>query len=394
MTEKAYYLNLETSKIELHFDKSEYTALPEQQKKELKRYFLFSGSRSAWVSRSTNHHYSAIQTAKKLGFVDGGKIRERLSYAEQLERKAERAEARAERYEQYADNAERRAGAMQADFKENAKDWSWLTQPNINSSRGRAFTRQRQRIVERYERGFDEYRKSEYFKERASIAQGTASREQLQNKTYLNNRIEECNKNIRALQKNIVKAEERNNSEWLESLLEKMEYQIDKLAFFQNCMEELGGVAYSKDNVKAGYLVKIRGRWETVIKANPKTVEAKCHASSLILKNAYAEIQEMKIPEGWTEQKDTLENPFKAGDILVASYSVSNKIRKAFQVIKTTEKNVVIQEIKVENGQPLIDQFVSDKQERRVIKKDRAGNFVANHDDWYLYLYKIAGAAS
>jgi hypothetical protein len=387
MDTKEYILNRETGKIELHFSKSEYQALSDEQKAELKRYFLFSGSRSAWVSRSANNHYMAIKTAEKLGFVDGGKVGERLSYAEQLERKAERAEARAERFEQYAENAERRAEAMQSGWREAAKDWSYLTQPNINSSRGRAFTRQREKLIERYEKGFDEYRKSEYFKEKVITAQATASQAQLKNKTYLYNRIEECNKNIRALEKSIITAEERNNSEWLENLLEKMEYELDKLAFFQNALDELGGVQYNKDNVKPGYLVKIRGSWEVVLKVNAKTVQTKSYYCALELKYPYAEIQDMKIPEGWTEQKNTIENPFVIGDIVTFTYIGGNRIRKAFQVVKTTDKSVTIQEIKVENNKPIPDEFINDKQERRTVKKSRDGAFVVNYDDYYLYKY-------
>lgn len=373
-TGKEYVLNRETGKIELHFSKNEYQALSEAQKADLKRHFLFSGKLSAWVSRSVNNHYSAIQTANKLGFCDGGKVGERLSYAEQLERKAEKAEARAERFEQYADNAERRAEGLQNEFNELRQDWSWLTQPNINSSRGRAFTNQRNKVLAKYEKGFKEYRKSQYFKDKAITASETASQAQLQNKTYLNNRIEECNKNIRAIENNIVVAEERNNSEWLESLLEKMEYEIDKLAFFQNCMDDLGGVQYNKDNVKAGYLVKIRGSWDTVVKANTKTIEVKPSVVPYTLKYAYADIQDIKIPEGWSEPKpDKVINPFICGDIVVSYNVMGNWIIKAYQIVKTTDKSVMIQEVQIVDGQPVADSFKSDKQERKAVKKDRNG---------------------
>lgn len=36
-----YIINKETGKLELHFDKSDYLALPEDQKKEIKSNFLF-----------------------------------------------------------------------------------------------------------------------------------------------------------------------------------------------------------------------------------------------------------------------------------------------------------------------------------------------------------------
>ena len=109
-TEKNYIFNLETGKIELHFDKAEYMALSAEQKKLIKSNFLFSRYSSAWVSRCKEPNlYRARKVAEQLGFTQEKRTGERLSFAEQVERQAERAEARAERFEGYADNAERRA---------------------------------------------------------------------------------------------------------------------------------------------------------------------------------------------------------------------------------------------------------------------------------------------
>mgnify|MGYP007066364968 CR=1 FL=1 len=47
-----------------------------------------------------------------------------------------------------------------------------MTQPNINSSSGKSFTNYRNKIMNRYVKGFDEYRKSDYFKEKAVTAGG------------------------------------------------------------------------------------------------------------------------------------------------------------------------------------------------------------------------------
>lgn len=387
--EKQYVLNRETQKIELRFTKEEYKALPEDQKKEMKRFFSWAGSVSSWVSKSTNNHYSAIRIAESLGFTNGGQEGERLSYAEQLERKSEKAERRAERYDGYADNAANRAAGLQQEFNENRKDWSWLTQPNINSSKGRAFTNQRNRILERYRKGFEEYRKSEYFKERAGIARETADQSQLKSKTYLNNRIEECQKQIRSIERYIVQAEEKNNEEWLAKLLDRMEYEVDKLAFLQNCMDEAGGYEYNKDSVKRGYLIKVRGRWATVTKTNPKTFYGEYVDERL--KNCYcnypyAEIEEMQIPEGWTDKKEETVNPFNVGDIVVLKWSTSNNIRAAFQIVKTTDKSAVIREIKMEDNTPIENEFIGEEQQRRV-KKTRQDVYVLNHGNLYLSKY-------
>lgn len=124
---KQYILNLETSKIELlHFSKEEYKSLTTDEQKSIRRAYMFAGSRSAWVSRSTKNHYSAISVAKQLGFTDGGKIGERLSYAEKVERQVEKAEARIDRYEKYADNAETRAKNLQKDINSMHGDIAFL----------------------------------------------------------------------------------------------------------------------------------------------------------------------------------------------------------------------------------------------------------------------------
>ena len=311
-----YILNKETSKIELHFSKTEYQALADSIKQEIKSAFLFSGKLGAWVSRSTNNHWRAEQVAQKLGLENGGSVGERLSYAEQLEIKTERAEARADRYETYSDNAEKRAETLQADFNEYRKDWSWLTQPIIAGHSGsKAFANHKNKVMARYERGFEEYKKSEYYQDRAATARSTASNVKLNDKVYLGNKIKECNKALKMHQEHIVKYEEalykvqqgeclKNRSgeplsiDYLEqritNILEKYEWENDKLNFFEDCLEKLGGIDYSKENVKKGDLVKIRGSWGKVLSANPTTVRILNNLGWDWMKYPYSEIQEYK----------------------------------------------------------------------------------------------------
>lgn len=392
MSEKQYIKNMETGKIELHFTKQEYQALPDKLKKELKSHYLFSKYASAWVSRSKNNTYWAIEIAKKLGFVDGGKIGDQLSYEEQLQVKADKAERRAERYEQYADNAVNRGKALQAEREKYRGDISFWTQPIISGHAGsQSFAKYRQRIVDRYHKGFEEYRKSEYFKEKSITAQSTAEMSQLKDPVYLHNRIEETNKEIRRIERQITTIEQRYEGEQREQLLKeylnKMEWHIDKLSFLQNCFDEVGGNTYNSSNIKPGYFVKIRGRWDLVLKANKKTVYVKSGITGLELKYPYAEIQDVKIPEGWQEPKDETKNPFNVGDIAYYTAISSDRIIRAYQVIKATNKTVTIRRIDVQENKPVKDYFTSEKTERRAVKEDRSGNIVVNYDNWYLYKY-------
>lgn len=407
-----YILNQETQKLELHFDKSEYLALSEEQKKEIKSYFLWSGKSRAWVSRSIHNHYGAEQVAKKLNLENGGKTGERLSYSEELERKSERAEARAERYEQYSENAEKRAESLQSDFNKYRKDWSWLTQPIIAGHRGsQAFARHREKVMARYDRGFEEYKKSEYFQQRAATARATANNSKLKDKVYLHNKIKECNKNLKVYQNHIARYEDalykvqqgeqlKNHSGELltEELLEqriaerldKYEWENDKLEFFENCLSELGGIQFSKENIKVGYIVKMKrwGRCE-IISTGPVNVTFKIldgGAAGGYLTDPYAAIESIINKK---EASNKIDNPFKVGEILCKYRpAANNSIYKAYQVIKVTKTGIKILQVAVENGVPIPDKFTGEVVIQKKVVQSKFSDFVGVYDDsWQLHKY-------
>lgn len=411
--------NQETQKIELHFDKESYLALPDSQKKELKRFYSWSRYAGAWVSKSKNNHYSALRIAEKLGFdvSDIERVGERLSYEEELNIKAEKAEARSERYEQYADNAEGKARGLQSDFNRLRGDIAFITQPIIAGHSGsQAFGRQREKIMRRYEKGFDEYRKSEYFKDRAEVARNTANMNQLKDHVYLHNRIKECESIIRKLEKNIIHYEnnlhkiengetiknykgEENTAEqyqgWITETLEKMEYEIDKQAFMENCLEEIGGNRFSKDNIKVGYIVKVRrsGKCE-VVSTGPINIKYKIlegGAAGMILTAPYAAISEIIEAKETSKAKDEIKNPYKKDDILCAHRPGDGSIFRAYQAVGVTKKGVKIQQIAIENGKPIRDKFINEKQNQRRITKSKFSDFVGVYEgDWPLHKHKEA----
>jgi len=410
-----YIINQETSKIELHFDKSEYMGLSDDLKREIKSNFLWSRTAGAWVSRSTKNHYWALQVAQKLGLEDGGKIGERLSFAEELERKAEKAEAKAERMEEHAANAEKRAENLQAELNRYRGDTAFFTQPIIAGHSGsQTFARHRERIFERYRKGFDEYRKSEYFRSRAETARQTASMAQLKNPVYLHNRIKECKATIAKLEKNIIAYEERlhkiENGEIIkgydeevipaeryetaiQETLEKMEYEIDKLAYLENKLDEIGGNRFSKDNIKPGYIVGMRrwGRCE-ILSAGPVNVTFKIldgGAAGGCLTEPYAAIVE--IIEAKEPEVKKIANPYQVGDILTMHYAMDTKnpVYRAYQVIKTTATGVKLQQIAVENGIPVIGKFIGEPIQRKVVKS-KWSDFVGVYmDNWQLHKYEF-----
>lgn len=389
--EKNYIFNKETQKIELPLSKEEYNDLSQELKREVKGAFLFSGKAQAWVSRSTKNHYRAIRVAKLLGFENEEVKGKMLSFTEEIDRKIEKAELRQERYIELADGAVKKAEGLQNEFNSFRGDIAFLTQPIIRGHKGsESFGKQRERIMNRYTKGLDEYRKSEYFRSKAEDMQNIINGEKFKNRVYLNNRINECKKNIKVYEKNITWAE-NNNLNKVSYWLEKLEYEIDKLAFMENALDKIGGIKFSKDDLKPGYYVLIREIWSEILKLNKKTVEVQPLQSNLkcfILKYEYGEISEMKIPKGFKE-KEEIKNPYNVGDIVVATSYAGSRIMYAYQVIKVTLKCVVIKEIEVQENKPLNNKFkVNAKESRRQVKKNKYdGNLYITDDHYVLTKY-------
>ncbi|KLU62297.1 hypothetical protein CEB3_c13410 [Peptococcaceae bacterium CEB3] len=79
-----------------------------------------------------------------------------------------------------------------------------------------------------------------------------------------------------------------------------------------------------------------------------------------------------------------MQNPFAVGDTVVTTWGWTVT---AFQIVKTTAKTVTIQQIRVNNGKPVRDAFITDKQERHSIKLDHSGKIAVNWHYQYLYKY-------
>ena len=304
-----------------------------------------------------------------------------MTYAEQLQRQTDRAEARADRYLGYAENAERRGAELQKELDERRGDIAFFTQPIIPGHSGsESFARRRRRIYERYDKGMEEYRKSEYFKERAEIAQATAENAKLKDFGYLNNRIKECNSAINKLKSNLTYYEKllealndpesdqsksgrytaEKVNDWQEDMLERLEMQIDKLGFFENCVEELGGYKFSRDNIKTGYVIKVKHCSQAkVLKANPKTVLVKCLDTDMILTYDYAEIKEIISATEEKINSVSEAHPYQKDDILVWDPHGTGRAIAAYQVIGTTDKTVQLREIELDaDRKPIPGEFV------------------------------------
>jgi len=386
-----YIFNLETTKIELHFEKSEFDSLTDDQKRQLRSAFLWSRMGKCWVSRAKEPNlWRAKEVAKNLGFTEEQREGERLTYGEQVERQTERAEARADRYEGYATNADKRREQLQKPLDSMRGDIAFFTQPIIPGHSGsQAFARQRERMYKQYERGFEEFRKSEYFLERASTARSTASQAQFDNPAYLDRRIKECKKTIRGREKNIIyyegilhaveNGEEKKwrggevvtierVSELIERELELVAVTMDKQGFLESRLEELGGFRFNKDNIKIGYIVHIK-RWGQVeiISAGPVNVGFKIltgGAAGGQLQAAYAEIEKIikaeekerpSHPFTVGEQFETVKHTYQNGQSLETKvlYEIvkASKTTISLKAVGTDDKPIVLKPIKTYSGQ-------------------------------------------
>ena len=372
---KNYIFNLETTKIELHFEKSEYDTLTDEQKRELKSAFLWSNYGKCWVSRAKEPNlWRAKEVAKKLGFTEEQRDGERLSYGEQLERQTERAEARADRYEGYAGNAEKRGEQLQKPLNSMRGDTAFFTQPIIAGHAGsQAFANRRERMYNQYHKGFEEYRKSDYFKERAQTARETASHAKLDDPAYLDRQIKICKKEVSDREKNIIYYEEimyavENGEEkkWrggeivtiekvkslIEYQLELVEKAMDKQGYLENCLDNLGGIAFNRDNIEIGYTVE-HSRWGVVevVGKGPQNITYKIlrgGAAGLGGKASYAEIKKIVS----AEKKPIETHPFKVGEqfkVIRLEYPDNTmrsiKTEIIYEIVKVSDTTIRLKEV-------------------------------------------------
>lgn len=371
-----YEYNKEISKLVLVLDKDWYMCLDECYKRNIKSNFLFSRRYKAWVSRAKYPNLGlAEEVAKSLGLVKKDDVGNIKSFEDQMKDKAAKAEKRAERYEEYALNAEHRGKELQSPLNNMSGDIAFFTQPNINSSAGRAFTNYRERIFRSYEEGMDEFRKSEYYKDKALTAMSTASNTKPIDKAFIQRRIEECNSDIKKIspilesyysmrdrlnkgETVVLKGGELLTKENLDIALNKqeelLERSLSKLVYYDKCMQNIGGVEFSKENIHKGDIVEL-DRWGLcqVISTGPKNIRYKIlegGARGLGGTASYASIKKIVQKLAIKEQS----HPFNVGEeyeIERWNSGISKYEKVIVKIVKCTSKSVTLQ---IGNEKPII----------------------------------------
>ena len=359
-----YYLNKDNDKLNIFFDKDWYMSLGEHEQKMIKSNFLFSRAIGGWVSRcKIPNLWSAEDVCKRLWLEDrcsvGGK-----SFEEKMQDKAERAERRIEKYNEYSENAIKRGKERQKPLNDMHGDIAFFTQPNINTSSGRAFSKRREKMFESYFKGFEEFRKSEYWKDRIEAAETTISGTKPTDVAFIDRRIKETDSAIKKVKGNLDVYKARlekvqsgqsikryNGTVLTEYEIAKYildtEYQLEMLisksVYYYKCLEDAGGISFSKENIKKGYKIQHK-RWGVceVCGTGPKNftyVILEGGAKGMGGSCPYAEILEIVS----TEVKEDC-HPFKVGEVYtVKEWDGNSYVPVTYTVVKVSEKSVTLE---------------------------------------------------
>jgi hypothetical protein len=130
-------------------------------------------------------------------------------------------------------------------------------------------------------------RKAERAEGRAAEVQRQTRRRE--NPVVMGRRVERLERDQRTLERRLRGAGEAPNTR---AELADIKTEIE---FLQRAIAASGVKQYTRDDLQPGDKVQIRGRWDTVLKANPKTVEAQ-GVHGLRIKYPYYEITDHERP--------------------------------------------------------------------------------------------------
>lgn len=141
---------------------------------------------------------------------------------------------------------------------------------------------------------------------------------------------------IKGYNGDILTAEEVSSR--LSNELELVEKAMDKQGYLENRLDELGGIKFSKDNIKVGYIVTTKrlGKVE-VVSTGPLNFTYKDEIPGPLLKAAYAEIEEIVS----AVEKKKAYHPFKVGEQFNAEiYEDSKRCKVVYEIVKASKTKI------------------------------------------------------
>lgn len=242
--ENYYQKNNETGKLNIFTTKAFYDQLGTEQKKVFKRFCLWSHHQECWVSKGKAEHCGYLKDRlKELGFEDKGNTGERLSFEEQVRQQQEKAEHRADRAENRAEKAEQKYEQLHDQAKKMASAIPFGQPILVGHHSEKRDRKYRERIHNTFGKAFEELDKSNYYSDKAATARETAEGKKYTNPVYLGNRIKECEKNIRILERRLLgklypnSPEREISQESRDFYNSRIKEEKEKLEFYQDRMK-------------------------------------------------------------------------------------------------------------------------------------------------------------
>lgn len=242
--ENVYQANLETGKLNIHTSKAFYDGLEHEQKRIFTHYCLWSRKQECWISKAKSENAGHLKRQlDQMGFKEMPAVGQKLSFQQQVEKEQHRAELRADRSEFKAE----KTVAESERLYEKAKEMSSVIpmgQPILvghhSEKRDRNY---REKIHNTYGKSFELQDKAAYYKEKAETARYMADGLKYRNPKYLQNRIKECDKNLRILERRLkgkvnARSPEREiTPEARDRINTRIAEEQEKLQFYQKCMK-------------------------------------------------------------------------------------------------------------------------------------------------------------
>lgn len=245
--------------------------------------FRWSRNLDAWYLPRPWGESTRLQRVRALAATLGDRVRIEVDDAPRrtaAEREADRQEAaanRADRMTARAAAAEARAAMASAKADRIGERFAFGQPILVGHHSEPGARRDRDRIDTATRTSLDEASKAEAAREAAARAERTAAG--VESPVTIGNRIERTEAEIRKLQRYITGSGPEVYGQHVPATgayLARLERQkaeaLDQLAHDRAKLAALDVVTYSRDNVKPGDFVKVRGAWYPVVRANAKTV--------------------------------------------------------------------------------------------------------------------------
>jgi hypothetical protein len=245
-TEHYYIKNEETGKLNIFTTKPFYDTLLSEQKKVFKQFCLWSKSQNCWVSKGKAENcYHLKNQLQHLGFVDMGSSGQPISFEEHVQRQQEKAEGRAARAEARAGNAAAKSDQLFDRAKKMASVIPFGQPILVGHHSEKGDRNCRDKIHNTFGKAFEEQDKADYYSGKAQTARETAEGKKFQNPVYLSNRLKECDKNIRLLERRLkgklytYSPEQPISEKSSAYYTSRLKEEQDKKAFLVKCMKAI-----------------------------------------------------------------------------------------------------------------------------------------------------------